>query len=167
MHILAYVYILRQFTSAEILCYNFYMSVENPVIKDVFWRYITNFWCLVCYAAIIYDFMYDHALGEILPSVLVIYVALLVIFAGVKEFERWYEFRRDRHPGEIFVIGWTVLVVGIMVATVVMHKEYHIPEEVLSTYIAVLSIMAITQKSKRLKHEKDIHQHELELKHHE
>ncbi|KND47683.1 MAG: hypothetical protein AB201_01975 [Parcubacteria bacterium C7867-006] len=143
------------------------MSNDNPIIKDVFWRYITNLWCLLSYAAIIIDFIYDHILGEILPSILVIYVALLVIFAGVKEFERWYEFRRDRHPGEWFVIGWTILVIGIMVATVVMHKEYHIPEEVLATYIAVLSIMAITQKSKRLKVERDIHQHELELKHHD
>lgn len=143
------------------------MTNENPIIKDVFWRYITNLWCILSYIAIIVDFIYDHILGEILPSILVIYVALLVIFAGVKEFERWYEFRRDRHPGEWFVIGWTLLVIGIMVATVVMHKEYHIPEEVLATYIAVLSIMAITQKSKRLKVERDIHQHELELKHHE
>ncbi len=143
------------------------MSVEHPIIKDAFWRYITNFWCLVSYAAIIYDFIYNNALSEILPSILVIYVALLVIFAGVKEFERWYEFRRDRHPGEIFVIGWTVLVMGVLIAKVALHKEYHIPEEILSTYIAVLSIMAITQKSRRLKTERDIHQHELELKHHD
>ncbi len=160
-------YIYRQFTVRYFVCYNNFMSVENPIIKDIFWRYITNLWCLLSYAAIIIDFTYDHILGEILPSILVIYVALLVIFAGVKEFERWYEFRRDRHPGEWFVIGWTVLVIGIMVATVVMHKEYHIPEEVLATYIAVLSIMAITQKSKRLKVERDTHQHELELKHHD
>jgi membrane protein YdbS with pleckstrin-like domain len=142
------------------------MSVDVPIIKDSFWRYITNFWCLVSYTAIIIDFVYDNALSEILSSILVIYVALLVIFAGVKEFERWYEFRKDRHPGEIFVIGWTVLVMGILVAKVALHKEYHIPEEILSTYIAVLSIMAITQKSKRLKVERDIHQHELDLKHH-
>lgn len=135
------------------------MTNENPVIKDVFWRYITNLWCIISYIAIILDFYYDHILAEILPSVLVIYVALLVIFAGVKEFERWYEFRRDRHPGEIFVIGWTVLVIGIMIATVVMHKEYKLPEEVISTYIAVLSIMAITQKSKKLKTESNDHHH--------
>lgn len=143
------------------------MSVDNPIIKDSFWRYITNFWCLACYVAIICDFIYNNALSEILPSILVIYVALLVIFAGVKEFERWYEFRADRHPGEIFVIGWTVLVIGILIAKVTLHKEYHIPEEILSTYIAVLSIMAITQKSKKLKVEKEEHQRELELKHHD
>ncbi len=160
-------YICLQFTNAVFVCYNIFMTNENPIIQDRLWRYITNFWCLVSYLAIGLDFYYDHALAEILPSILVIYVALLVIFAGVKEFERWYEFRRDRHPGEWFVIGWTLLVIGVLVATVVMHKEYKLPEEVISTYIAVLSIMAITQKSKRLKTERDIHQHELELKHHD
>ena len=167
MQILAYMYMYQQYTTHLFLCYNIFMTNENPIIKDSLWRYITNFWCLVSYAAIIFDFIYNHALGDILPSVLVIYVALLVIFAGVKEFERWYEFRRDRHPGEWFVIGWTLLVIGILIATLVLHKEYKLPEEVISTYIAVLSIMAITQKSKRLKTERDEHQRELELKHHD
>lgn len=112
---------------------------------------MTNFWCLVCYVAIIYDFIYDNALGEMLPSILVIYVALLTIFAGVKEFSRWFDTRTDRHPGEIFVIGWTIIIFGLFIAKIILHKAYEIPGEVLSTYIAVLSIMAITQKSKSLK----------------
>ncbi len=128
--------------------------MARSIINDRFWRYITNIWCLICYAAIIYDFIYDHALGDVLPSVLVIYVALLTIYAGVKEFERWFERHDGRHPGEWFVIGWTVIVMGLFLAKVFTHKNYPIPGEVLSTYIAVLSIMAITQKSKRLKSER-------------
>lgn len=124
---------------------------ERPIINDNVWRYMTNFWCLASYTAIVYDFIYDHALGDILPSVLVIYVALLSIFVGVKEFERWYEIRKGRHPGEIFVIGWTLLIIGLLTAKVVLDKPYSFPTEVISTYIAVLSIMAITQKSKSLK----------------
>ena len=127
------------------------MNQSKPVIIDRFWRYLTNFWCLVCYAAISYDFAYDHVLGELLPSVLVVYVALLTIFVGAKEFERWYDNHDSRHPGELFVIGWTILIVGILIAKVVTHRTYAIPGEVLSTYIAVLSILAITQKSKALK----------------
>lgn len=126
----------------------------EPVIKDSLWRYMTNFWCLVSYIAIIYDFVYDHALGDMLPSILVIYIAFLTIFVGVKEFERWYEIRQTRHPGEWFVIGWTVIIIGIMIAKLILDKPYEMPGEVLSTYIAVLSIMAITQKSKRLKAER-------------
>ena len=126
------------------------MNSNKPVISDRFWRYLTNFWCLVCYAAIGYDFIYDHALGELLPSILVVYVALLTLFVGAKEFERWYDIHESRHPGEVFVIGWTILIFGIIGAKVILHKTYAIPGEVISTYIAVLSILAITQKSKAL-----------------
>ena len=124
---------------------------SEPLISDTFWRYMTNLWCLVCYGTIIYDFIYDHALGDILPSILVVYVALLTIFVGVKEFERWYDMKTGRHPGELFVIGWTVLIIGLIIAKIIFHKIYAIPAEVLATYIAVLSIMAITQKSKKMK----------------
>lgn len=127
------------------------MSEFEPVIKDSFWRYMTNIWCFVSYGTIIYDFLYDHALGELLPSVLVVYVALLTIFVGLKEFERWHEIRQGRHPGELFVFGWTSLIIALVVAKIIMHKAYEIPGEVLATYIAVLSIMAVTQKSKSLK----------------
>jgi len=127
------------------------MPKSEPIMKDAYWRYITNFWCLVSYGAIIYDFVYNHKLGDLLPSILVIYVALLTIFAGVKEFERWFDTRTDRHPGEIFVIGWTIIIFGLFVAKIAFNKMTPIPSEVLSTYIAVLSIMAITQKSKNLK----------------
>lgn len=112
---------------------------------------MTNIWCLIAYAAIIYDFAYDHILGEFLASIMVIYISLLVIFVGVKEFERWSEVRQGRHPGELFVIGWTLLMACLVAAKIIFNKTNPIPEEVLSTYIAVLSIMAITQKSKKLK----------------
>ena len=130
------------------------MGKYEPIIRDIFWRYATNIWSLLCYAAIIYDFLHDHALGDLLPSILVIYVALLTIYAGAKEFERWFEVYDSRHPGEFFVIGWTILMVGIIVTKILLHKFYPIPGEVIATYIAVLSIMAITEKSKRLKFRK-------------
>ncbi len=127
------------------------MKRTEPVIKDIFWRYVTNLWCLVCYGVIIYDFLYEGTVTNILAPVLVVYVSLLVIFVGVKEFERWYDSHSSKHPGELFVIGWTLLIIGLFVAKVIMHKDsYVMPEEVLSTYIAVLSIMAITQKSKKM-----------------
>jgi hypothetical protein len=128
------------------------MKHTEPVIKDIFWRYITNVWCLVCYVVIVYDFLYPGVVTSVLASVLVVYVSLLVIFVGVKEFERWYDDHSGKHPGELFVIGWTLLIIGLFIAKIVMNKQaYVIPEEVLSTYIAVLSIMAITQKSKKMK----------------
>ena len=127
------------------------MSNDRPVIRDRFWRYLTDFWSLVAYAAIIYDFVTNNGFGQFLPSILVVYIALLTIFVSAKEFERWYELYEGRHPGEWFVIGWTVLIVGIMAAELIFRKPYMLPTEVLSTYIAVLSILAITQRSKSMR----------------
>ena len=79
-----------------------------------------------------------------------IYVALLAIYAGDKEFERWHRAHQSAHPGEIFVGAWTVLVFGILILDFILDKPYRISGEVVSAYIAVLSILAITRRSKML-----------------
>ena len=52
------------------------------------------------------------------------------------------------HPGEIYVITWTVLIICLIVGDVFLHGSYHMPAEVSATYIAVISILAITRESK-------------------
>lgn len=122
-----------------------------------FFRYLTNFWALTVYLAIIYDFITNNRLESIRDIFLVIYVAVLFIYASDKEFERWHETYNGRHPGEIFVIGWTILIFAIIVLDFIFAKSYKLPSEVISTYIAVLSILAITKKSKSFyeQHEKE------------
>jgi hypothetical protein len=126
------------------------MTNKKPVISDTFWRYMTNIWCFISYIVIIYDFMYDGELNGILSPVLVIYCALLVVYAGVKEFERWHDYHKSKHPGELFVIGWTLLIIGLLLAKIIFHKAYPISSEIIATYLAVLSILAVTQKSKKM-----------------
>lgn len=46
------------------------------------------------------------------------------------------------------LVAWTALLVGIIRAKLVLHNEYRIPSEVISTYIGVLGLLAITKKSK-------------------
>ena len=94
--------------------------------------------------------MKDNAFGEFVFPIVVIYVALLAIYAGDKEFERWRSAHRSAHPGELFVGAWTLLVFGILVLDFTLDKPYKISGEVVSAYIAVLSILAITRRSKIL-----------------
>jgi hypothetical protein len=124
---------------------------QETVISDRFWRYMTNLWCLLSYAVIIYDFMEGGTARTLLAPILVVYVSLLIIFVGAKEFERWYEHHTAKHPGELFVIGWTILIFGLFTAKIFLRPDYIVPDEILSTYIAVLSIMAVTQKSKKMR----------------
>lgn len=96
------------------------------------------------------DFLKDNAFQEFVFPLVVIYVALLAIYAGDKEFERWCSSHRSAHPGEIFVGLWTVLIFGILALDFILKKPYEISGEVVSAYIAVLSILAITRRSKTL-----------------
>lgn len=123
-------------------------SINDFSLKDKYWRYLANFWTLVVFIAIIYDFIHDDALSDFLGPLLVLYIAVLTIYAGAKEFERWHHIHQSRHPGEIFVVAWTVLIFGILLADFILAKPYKLPGEVISAYITVLGILAITQKSK-------------------
>lgn len=114
------------------------------------WWYLTNLWTLVMFAAITWDFHLDNGFGKFVCPIAAVYIAILAIYAGDKEFERWHHIHESRHPGELFVVAWTLLILTILVLDFILAKSYSIPAEVISTYIAVLSIMAITRRSKLL-----------------
>lgn len=123
---------------------------QEPMMREKFWRRLLVFWSVVAYAVIIYDFLKPEAVQYILGPVLALYTVVLAIYAGTKEFERWHDFHASRHPGEIFVILWTVIVFGVMLAGLVFDKPYRLSSQIISTYIAVVGILAITRKSKSL-----------------
>lgn len=102
------------------------------------------------YAAAIFDFITRGKIDNLLGPIVSIYIPVLVIYAGTKEFERWQDFHESRHPGEVFVILWTVLIVGILVANFALGRNYHFPGEMISAYITVLGVLAITKKSKAM-----------------
>ncbi len=118
------------------------------------WRWLVNFWTIVLYGAIFYDFQTDNGAADFIGPLVAVYIAALAIFTGSKEFERWREDHRGRHPGEVFVILWTVLMVFVFAADFLLDKPYKMPESIISTYAVVLGILAITQRSKAVYREK-------------
>ena len=117
-------------------------------LNDKFWRNLTNFWSIISFFAIAYDFIYNNALGESLGPILAIYVASLAIYAGGKEFGRWHHMHKGRHPGEAFVILLTALIVFVIFGDFIFKKSYQFPSELISAYITILGIFALTKKSK-------------------
>ena len=117
-------------------------------VTSTWLRYLVNIWTLVLFISIIFDFfevnLFEHALGPIAA----IYVGALVIYSAEKEFERWTEYYDGRHPGEIYVVCWTILMILLILASFFINHEYKIPSEIVSTYIAVIGVMAFTSKSK-------------------
>lgn len=115
-----------------------------------FWRYLINFWTFLFFFFIIYDFLKSNAYTEVLNIMATIYIGALAVYASNKEFERWYDKHRGQHPGEIFVVLWTILVFFLFLAGVFKRGAYRLPGAIISSYIAVLTILAVTRKSKQL-----------------
>ncbi len=115
-----------------------------------FWWYLVNLWSLVVFAAIIFNFARNGAFDQQMDTLLVIYIALLAIYAGDKEFERWHDNHQSRHPGEVFVLIWTVLMVGLAVCQFIFDKPSGLTSDVVAAYIAVLSVLAVTRRSRAL-----------------
>lgn len=113
-----------------------------------FWRYLANFWTLLFYGLIISDFVYKNSLHKFIEPVSAIYLAVLAVYTTKKEFERWHNYNLGIHPGEMYVIVWTILIVTLFLLDAV-YTNYSIPSEVFTSYLVVVGILAITKRSKR------------------
>jgi hypothetical protein len=128
------------------------LAFSERVGNFQFWRYLTNFWTVIFLGAIIYDYIYHNLLDEqeIILVIAGIYCASLAIYSAEKEFRRWHHMHDSIHPGEMYAIIWTVFVFGLIAVQSYLQLEYHMPPEVGASYIAVISILAITRESKNL-----------------
>lgn len=115
-----------------------------------FWRKLINVWSIVFFIAIITDFLKSNAYEEVLNAMATIYISVLAIYVSNKEFERWYDKHEENHPGEIFVIIWSALIFILFLLDFICGIAYRLPSSIVSAYIAVLTILVITHKSKAL-----------------
>ena len=118
------------------------------------WRILTNFWTVVFILFLVANFFLMDKYEYLIAPFSVIYVGALGLYAGTKEFDRWYELHEGRHPGELFVAAWTVVVFALIILSFVLGKDYKVSSEAIADYIMVLSVFALTQKSKRLHEER-------------
>lgn len=128
--------------------------MKKTILKNDFrfWRQLINVWSFIFFALIISDFFHANAYEEILNAIGTIYVSILAIYVSNKEFERWYDQHEESHPGEIFVVIWSALVISLLILDYFYGEAYKLPSAVVSAYIAVLTILVITRKSKELYH---------------
>jgi len=139
----------------EIICYTIEMGKKlihrlEKTGSFKISRLLVNFWTFIFFAAIIYDFLNHNILAqnEIMLAVAAIYGTFLGIYSAEKEFRRWHHMHCGMHPGEVYVVVWTVLIIGLILADIGFNIQYHMPAEVSASYIAVISILAITRESK-------------------
>src|SRR5690349_10281 len=119
-------------------------SIFNPIVL----RRLVNLWTFILYGVILGDLYFQHTWYEFLGPISAIYVAILALYTAEKEFERWHDYHVGRHPGQIYVFLWTVLVVILFSLELSGYKGYKVPSEVYTSYVVVLGILAITRKSR-------------------
>jgi hypothetical protein len=121
------------------------------------WRYITDFWTVALMLFFMVNLFTQDGYDYLAAPLSIIYTGVLGLYVGTKEFDRWYELHDSRHPGEIFIALWTVVMLVLFVAQMMLGPKYQVSSEAIADYIMVLSVFALTQKSKKLhqnKHKK-------------
>ncbi len=121
---------------------------DDKLISVDIWRHLVNFWAIVLYVLILADFFTRNGLVDFLGPISSIYIAVLAVYSTQKEFERWHDYNIGRHPGEVYVFVWTVLIIILLALEVIYRHVYKLPGEVFMTYIVVIGILAITKRSK-------------------
>jgi hypothetical protein len=114
-------------------------------------RRLTYLWTVLFLSFIFLNFFSANSFEYLVAPLSVLYTGLLVIYVGTKEFDRWFEFHsKEKHPGEAFVWAWTAVMAFVVIGGIVMGEGYHVDSDIVSTYIGVLTVYAITARSKRL-----------------
>ncbi|MCD4760770.1 hypothetical protein K8R42_02640 [bacterium] len=117
----------------------------------LFWKILTNFWSIITSIVFLVTFFKIWDLSHLLTDITIIYLSILSIFAGVKEYSRWKNNNFfSKYNGEIFIIAWTILMLIFMVISAA-KKDYQFYSQFTATYLSVLGIFAISLKSKNLK----------------
>ena len=117
----------------------------------LFWKALTNFWGIVTAIVFLLTFFNVWDLSYLLTDITIIYLSILSIFAGIKEYSRWKSKNfLSKYNGEIFVLSWTFLMILFIVVTA-YNRNYQMYSQFTATYLSVLGIFAISLKNKNLK----------------
>lgn len=86
-----------------------------------------------------------------LGAVSVIYASILGIYVSSKEIARWRNKNyTSNYYGEIYILLWTIVIVTMIIMSILNHN-FVLQSEFTATYITILGIFAISQKSKALR----------------
>jgi len=112
------------------------------------WRWLVNLWMIVTGVVVVLDFFSFGKYSFLLSPLTILYISLLSVYVTSKEFQRWFLSYQGRHPGEIAVVLWTALMLMMLILNGWLGEKYHISQEVISLYLAIISIFIVSKGSK-------------------
>lgn len=125
------------------------------VVSDAFLRKFINFWSIFLFVVVAFDLYSNNAITPTLNIVSEIYIAALIVYGGNKEFKRWTNNHKASHKGEKLFFLWTVSLVALIVSDIVLGDKYKMPQCMVSSYIAFITVLVITSRSKEFHNKKN------------
>ena len=130
------------------------MKIKQTIDHEQFLRILTNSWAVLTLFIFWLDFYSLGKYDQLASPVGIIYVGILSIYAGEKEFDRWQKHHKSRFRGEMFVLIWTISITFMAISSIITKGYLSLPKDTASIYTGILAIFAISQKSKSLFREK-------------
>ena len=115
-----------------------------------YWRWLANIWLTVMVVIILIDFWSAGKYVFLISPISILYITLLTIYISSKEFKRWLNHYHGRHPGEIALVIWTVLMFILIASNAYLGANYHITQEIVSTYLAVIVLFIVSRGSREI-----------------
>jgi hypothetical protein len=113
-------------------------------------KLLVNSWAFLTLIIFWLDFLKSGLFDSLTSVIGIIYVGILGIYAGNKEFDRWQVHHQSKFRGEIFVLIWTLSIIAMTIIAITTNEIVQLPKDTAAIYTAVLAIFAISQKSKTL-----------------
>lgn len=126
------------------------MELNRKILKI-----ILNVWSVITMMLFVVDFFSGGRYDSSTSAIGVIYLALLGIYVGEKEYIRWSNHFVSKYIGESFVVVWTALMIMFAVMAPFSEGKYHVPTEFAIIYTSIIGIFAVTRHSKGLKGSKN------------
>lgn len=117
---------------------------------QIYWKRLADFWGLLALSLFTLDFFSNHRYKAAATACAIIYIAILGIFIGEKEYFRWKNIYVSKFFGEGFIILWTIVLATLIIVSAV-SKKYGLPEEMSVAYISILTFYFASLRSKQLK----------------
>lgn len=129
------------------------MRIQKKESRELLlWKFLSNLWGSLTAIFFALTFFEITDLSYLLADITIIYISILSIFTGLKEYSRWKSKNFiSRYNGEIFVMTWTILMLMFITMSAYSQNNYRLSTEFTATYLSVLGIYAISRKSKSLK----------------
>jgi hypothetical protein len=117
-------------------------------------KIILNSWTVIAIFIFCLDFFSGNKYDSVSSAIGIIYLAILGIYAGEKEYSRWKNHFISQFLGEAFVILWTIMMVIFVITAPLSLGRFRVPAELAIVYTSVVGIYIITKRSKTLHRDK-------------